>query len=331
MAQRRLPGEFDIIARHFRPLAAGCPGALGLNDDAALIDVDPGQCLVVTADALVAGVHFLDTDPAELIARKMLRVNLSDLAAMGARPLAYFLTIALSDAVDEPWLESFSSGLAHDQAEFSVALMGGDITATPGPLTLSVTALGQVAKGRALRRSGACAGDCLMVSGTIGDAALGLQLLRGALPALQARYRAFLTDRYHLPRPRLGLGQALSEAGMATAALDVSDGLVGDIGHICETSGCGAVLDAARVPLSEAARVALDTDPTLRRTILTGGDDYELLLAVRAEHVAEATALGERLGVPLTTIGRFTDGAEVQVEDESGKKIHFGTVGYRHF
>src|SRR5690606_35017149 len=155
-----------------------------------------------------------------------------DLAAMGARPLAYFLTIAFSDAIDELWIESFTRGLAADQAEFSVALMGGDVTATPGPLTLSLTALGQVGKGRALLRSGARAGDCLMVSGTIGDAALGLKVLRGELPDLSPRHRAFLGDRYRLPRPRLTLGEALSAAGLVTAALDVSDGLVGDLGHI---------------------------------------------------------------------------------------------------
>ncbi|WP_425449899.1 thiamine-phosphate kinase [Virgifigura deserti] len=331
MTHRRLPGEFDLIARYFRPLAAGRPGALGLTDDAALIDIDPGHRLVVTADALIAGVHFLDTDSADLVARKMLRVNLSDLAAMGARPLAYFLTIAFSDAIAEPWVESFSRGLAADQMEFSVALMGGDVTATPGPLTLSLTALGQVGAGRALLRSGARAGDCLMVSGTVGDAALGLKVLRGGLPDLAARHRAFLGDRYHLPQPRLALGEALSKKGLATAVLDVSDGLVGDLGHICETSHCGAVLEAARIPLSEAARAALDMDPALRRTVVTGGDDYELLVAVPADRAAETGALGERLGVPLTVIGRITDGSAVRVEDESGQAISLESGGYRHF
>lgn len=331
MTGPRLPGEFTVIARYFKPLAAGRPGALGLADDAALIEVEPGHRLVVTADALVAGVHFLETDPAERIARKMLRVNLSDLAAMGARPTAYFLTIAFSGAVDEPWLAAFAGGLAADQAEFGVALMGGDVTATPGPLTLSVTALGQVAEGRALLRSGARAGDRILVSGTIGDAALGLKALRGELDGLSPQHRDFLIGRYHLPQPRLALGAALSAGKLATAALDISDGLVGDLGHICETSGCGAVLEAARVPLSAGAAAALEADPALRRPILTGGDDYELLVAVPAEHVAMVRAEGRELGIPLTAIGRIVEGAGVRVENELREEVHLDTVGYRHF
>jgi thiamine-monophosphate kinase len=328
---RRLPGEFAVIERYFRPLAAGRPGALNLADDAALLDLEPGWRLVVTADALVGGVHFLGTESANRIARKALRVNLSDLAAMGARPLAYFLTIAFPKRIDEPWLADFAHGLAADQDEFAIALMGGDITATPGPLTLSITALGQVEKGRALLRGGARSGDRVLVSGTVGDAALGLKALKGEMETLPAGHRAYLIDRCRLPRPRLALGRALAEAGLATAAVDVSDGLAADLGHICEASGCGAVLEAARVPLSAAAAAALEADPNLRSTVLTGGEDFELLVTVPADRLAEARALADGLGIALTEIGRMEEGAGVRALDESGAQIPLGAGGYRHF
>jgi len=230
-AKTPLPAEFDLIARYFAPLAAGAPGALGLLDDAALVDVSPGHRLVVTVDAVVAGVHFLADDPPDLIARKALRVNLSDLAAMGARPLGYFLAAAFADQ-DEPWLAAFAAGLAEDQASFGVALMGGDTVATPGPLTLAITAIGEVRSGRELRRSAAKAGDLIFVTGTLGDGALGLAALRGALPALSGAQRDFLARRYHLPEPRIDFGRALTEEGLALCGMDISDGLGADLGHI---------------------------------------------------------------------------------------------------
>ncbi|MEX2009259.1 MAG: thiamine-phosphate kinase [Dongiaceae bacterium] len=330
MATKRLPPEFELIARYFAPLAAGRPGALGLRDDAALIDVAAGRQLVVTADALVGGVHFLDADPPDLIARKMLRVNLSDLAAMGARPFGYVMTVALPAAIDEPWLASFVAGLAADQAEFDVGLLGGDTAATPGPLTLSVTAFGDVARGAAPPRRGARAGDLVLVSGTLGDAALGLRSLRGQLADLPAVQREFLVDRYRLPRPRVALGLALAESGLATAAIDVSDGLVADLGHICETSGLGAVVEAARLPLSAAA-AACAAQPELLQAVLGGGDDYELLFAAPPDAAAALAALAGRLGLPLTVIGRMIEGAGVRVEDAAGREVRVASAGFRHF
>jgi thiamine-monophosphate kinase len=313
-------GEFGRIARFFAPLAAGFPGALGLTDDAALVDPGAGHQLVVTTDALVADVHFRKEDPPDLIARKALRVNLSDLAAMGAEPVCYTLATVLPPAIDERWLADFVRGLALDQAEFGITLAGGDSVRTPGPLTLSVTAMGRVETGRALRRSGAKPGDSVYVSGTIGDGALGLAVLSGTL---DDDADGTLSGRYLLPRPRLALGRALR--GRASAALDISDGLVADLGHIAETSGVHIAVDADRVPLSPAARRAVDADPRLMETILTGGDDYEL--AFTAPDLLPET-LG---GVAVTRIGRVEAGTDVTVLDRVGRPVTLGARGYRHF
>jgi thiamine-monophosphate kinase len=320
-------GEFARIARFFAPLAG--PGALGLLDDAALIDAPSGRQLVLTADALVAGVHFLADDPPNLVARKMLRVNLSDLAAMGAAPLGYLMTTALPAACDEAWLAGFAAGLATDQAAFGIPLLGGDSVATPGPATLSVTAIGSVPAGQAVRRGGARPGDLIYVSGTVGDAALGLRALRGDLAGLDAAQHSFLADRYHLPQPRLALGQRL--VGVAHAMLDVSDGLVGDLNHLCAVSGVAAVLEAARVPLSPAVRGALAHDPALLALVLGGGDDYELVFAAPRAAEPALAALATALALPITMIGSIEAGSGVRVIDETGRNIALAASGYRHF
>lgn len=328
MKKRQTPGEFELIARYFAPLAAGFPGALGLMDDAALIDPAPGTRLVATADALVSGVHFLPEDPPDLVARKLLRVNLSDLAAMGAEPVAYLLTAVLDDGVDADWLEAFAAGLAADQAEFGIALAGGDVVRTPGPLVLTVTALGQVETGRELRRGGARTGDVVLVSGTIGDGSLGLALLRGEIAAPDEAVAAHLIERYRLPQPRLALGRRL--AGRATAAIDVSDGLVADLGHICEASGLGAEIEAARIPLSAAARAVVEARPALMVGVLTGGDDYELLVAAPPAAAAELAPLAAELGLALTPIGHVIAGEGVRVLAADGAEIRLARAGYRH-
>lgn len=319
--------EFERIRRFFAPLAA--PGALGLRDDAALIDGPDGQQYVLTADAIVEGVHFLSHDPPDQVAQKLLRVNLSDLAAKGAMPVGYLLVTALPRARDEAWLGAFVAGLAADQATFGIALLGGDSTATDGPATLSVTALGRVASGRAVLRAGAQAGDSVYVSGTLGDAALGLQALRGELPGIAPEARDFLVGRYRLPQPRLALGQRL--VGTARAMMDISDGLVADLGHIAQASGVAAVIEAARLPLSPAARGVIAADPLRLSAALSGGDDYELLFTVAAEAGAALTALADELGVPLTRIGRIEAGSGVEVVDDRGEALAVPVAGYRHF
>ncbi len=316
------PREFSLIARHFRPLAG--PAGLDLLDDAALLAPPSGREMVIAADAMVAGVHCLADDPPGLIARKLLRVNLSDLAAMGAIPLGYLLTLAAPRETPDAWFAAFAAGLAADQAEFGLALLGGDTTATPGPLCLSLTILGHVAPGRALRRAGARAGDGVWVSGSIGDAALGLAVLTGRL---HGAADGPLAARYHLPQPRLALGQAL--AGIATACLDVSDGLVQDLGHLCRAAGVTAEIAAEAVPRSPAALAA---GASWLETCLTGGDDYELLFAVPATQEAALQDAAARAGVAVSRIGAFRAGpSEVILRDGAGAVMRLARGGWSHF
>jgi thiamine-monophosphate kinase len=317
-----LPAEFALIARHFRPLAG--EGALDLSDDAALLDPPAGKQLVLAADAMVAGVHFLPEDPPGTIGRKLLRVNLSDLAAMGAAPLGYLMTCAFARGTEDGWIAAFVAGLAQDQAEFGLSVLGGDTVSTPGPASFSLTILGTVAPGAALRRQGARPGDEVWVSGTIGDGALGLLALTGRLPP-----DPYLAERYRLPRPRLALGQAL--AGIARAAMDVSDGLAQDLGHLARAAGCGAELLADAVPLSGPARVALAVDPALLPRILGGGDDYELLFAADPADAPRVLAAGAATQTPVTRIGRFLDGQGVAVLDSGGRPLALPAAGWSHF
>jgi thiamine-monophosphate kinase len=325
-----LPGEFELIARYFAPLAKGFPGAYGLLDDAAVIAPLPGHELVAKTDAIVVGVHFLPNDPPDLIARKALRVNLSDLAAKGAVPRAYMLDIMLPKTVTEEWIASFARGLAQDQDAYGVHLIGGDTDSTPGPVTIAVMAFGDVPTGRMLRRAGARPGDRVFVTGTIGDAALGLKVLRGELAHPGTEAANFLVDRYRLPQPRVTLGPRL--IGLASATIDISDGLLADLRHICETSELAAVVESSRVPLSAAARAALATERVT--TALTGGDDYEILFTAPPAALNELILLSQALDVPITAIGRMEPpslGTQVTVLDESGEPVAFDRGGWTHF
>ncbi len=328
MARPSAGDEFGLIERHFAPIASKFPGALALADDAALIDLDPGHQMVATADALIADVHFFADDPPDLIARKLLRVNLSDLAAMGAEPRAYLLALALPRDTDEAWLGAFAEGLAADSEEFGIALAGGDTVATGGPLSLAITALGQVRSGSALLRSGAKAGDGVYVSGTIGDGALGLMALKGDVE-ITAPHRDRVIDRYRLPRPRLELGQRL--AGVAHAAIDISDGLIADLGHVCRTSGVGVTITAAAVPLSDAGRDATAKDGAVLARLLSGGDDYELAFTAPPELAGAIAALGQELELDLSKIGQVDDGPGVVVSDSDDLALVFDSAGYSHF
>jgi thiamine-monophosphate kinase len=323
-------GEFDIIERYFAPLAKGEEGAFGLTDDAAVLEfTNPA---VITSDTLVAGVHFLSNAPPEAIAAKALRVNLSDLAAMGASPRAYTLALTLDTSTGEAWIRDFAAALARDQETFGVTLIGGD-TVKANELSITITAFGEASPAGVLRRSGAEAGDRIWVSGTIGDGALGLRAIGGNLPELPEEQRKELIDRYLIPEPRLALGPRL--VGLASACIDVSDGLIADLGHICRASGLSGIVEADKVPVSEAARAVLAKDADIIEDLLTGGDDYELLFSAPVEAATAIGALAEELNLPLNSIGALEEtaagGRSVRLVDGEGREIALDKTGYKHF
>lgn len=330
--------EFELISRYFAPLAAGEPGALGLTDDAAVLSLPAGRELVVTADMLVAGVHFRSDDPAESLGVKALAVNLSDLAAMGADPRAYVLALALpagwTQAQRQDWLASFTSGLAAMQQAFAIPLAGGDTVATPGPLALSVTAFGTAAPAGPMRRSGARPGDVVWVSGTIGDGALGLQILDGRLQMAESALADALRARYRRPLPRLALGRRL--AGLAHACADVSDGLIADLAHICRASGVTATIEMERIPLSPAARVAIGRQPALVAAVLGGGDDYELVFTAADGDSPAVERCASEAGTPVRAIGRISGQFRAGVPPVSviavdGRSVDVARSGWSHF
>lgn len=330
MPRPERPDEFQLIERLFAPLAADAPGALGLTDDAAFFAPTPGMETVLTVDAIVEGVHFLADDPAESVARKLLRVNISDLAAKGAVPRGYLLVTSWRPETPLAWMETFADGLRRDQALFGLSLWGGDTVSAPGPLSFSLTAIGEVPRGEMIRRGGARAGDGLYLTGTLGDGALGLAAARGELGALDAPDIAHLVGRYRRPEPRLAVGLRLR--GLARAALDVSDGLMADLGHLCTVSGVGARVEVASLPLSGAARRALAAEPALIATILGGGDDYELLFAAPSDREGEIAAIAAETGVPIARIGRLADAREgVVAIGADGRALSVKRLGFRHF
>jgi thiamine-monophosphate kinase len=318
------PSEFALIAQLFAPLAEA-PGAFGLTDDVALLPARAGHDLVATTDALVEGVHFLADDPPDSIAKKALRANLSDLAAKGAEPAGYLLALSLPARIPMTWLEGFARGLGEDQRTFAVPLLGGDTTATPGPLTLAITAMGYVPAGAMIRRAGAKAGDGVYVSGTIGDAGGGLALLKGK--EADIRGAGELIERYRLPSPRLALGRALR--GVASAALDVSDGLIADLSHIAEVSHVRIAVEAGRIPRSSALRALWGDTPEAIVRAATAGDDYEIAFTASSEEkVTDAAKLG---GVAVARIGRVEEGSGVALLDSNGREIAVARGGFTHF
>jgi thiamine-monophosphate kinase len=307
--------EFGEIARLFRPLTGGAAGAFDLLDDAAVVPQRPGFDLVITKDAVVEGVHFPVGEQPGLVAKKLVRVNLSDLAAKGAEPFGCFLAVAWPKAFGAAEREAFARGLGEDLKAYGVSLLGGDTVSTPGPFTASLTALGWVAEGRMVRRAGAKPGDILAVSGTLGDGVLGLAAVRGAIEDADG----YLAGRYRLPTPRLDLRKILG--AQATAAADVSDGLIADAGHIAEVSGVRLSLDLDRMPLSTQARRWLDDQPdraSALASLATGGDDYEIVCALSGE-----TPEG------FTAVGKVSAGEGIEVHAE-GRLLEVTQRGWRH-
>ena len=331
-------GEFDRIALKLAPLAAEYDGALGLGDDAALLEPLPnGRERVVSTDTIVAGVHFFSEDPPESVAKKVLRMNLSDCAGMGAVPDLYTLNLCLPTAIGgldaDAWIDGFTKGLAEDQLTFGVTLIGGDSISTPGPAVITVTIFGHVPEGKALLRARAQAGDDVWVSGTLGDAALGLSLREKQFPELPATHRDHLQRRYLVPEPRTTLGPAL--AGIAHAALDVSDGLIQDLGHIARESSVRIRLFQDRIPVSEAARALEPSRSDWLELIVTGGDDYELAFTAPPSSAADIEAIGLKVGVPVMRIGTVlatdaSEGAGVVLLAPNGDTVSLRRTGWRH-
>jgi thiamine-monophosphate kinase len=318
-------GEFDLIARYFnRP---GRHAVLGVGDDCALLQPQPGMQLAVSSDMLVQGRHFLSTTPAADVGHKALAVNLSDLAACGAKPLAFTLALALP-SIDEAWLAGFAKGLWALADAHGCELIGGDTT--QGPLNICITVLGEVPPGDALLRQHAQLGDDIYVSGTVGDARLALEVFRGTLSLPTADFEA-ARARMDRPTPRVSLGMALR--GVANAAIDISDGLLGDLGHILQRSKVGAVIDTGWVQDSAAISDAMQTISFNKRLdfALAGGDDYELLFTAAPDQADEVLAAAEQSGVSVTCIGRITPVAGVQVLDLQGLPLSRRFAGFDHF
>lgn len=328
-------GEDRLIGRHFRPLASH-PGALGLEDDCAAIAPPPGHDLVLKADAIISSVHFFPEDAPATVAKKALRVNLSDLAAKGATPLGFLLSLALPKDVADDWLAAFAAGLGEDALAYGCPLLGGDTDLSPGPIMISISAFGTVPHGRMLLRSGPKAGDLLVVTGTIGDAALGLLLRRDGAAAsrwgLTAAMNDHLLQRYLLPQPRNAVAEILR--AHATGGMDVSDGLVGDLGKMCRAAKVSADVEVTRTPFSDAACAALTADPTLIETALTGGDDFEVIASVPPESLDDLRAQAAAVGVAVTAIGRFVaaDAGGPQARFlAGGLPLAFSRTSFSHF
>ncbi len=301
--------EFEIIEKILSPLTRKAKEALDLKDDAAIITPKSGYDLVITKDAIIENVHFLPNTEPGLIAKKLLRVNLSDIAAMGAKPRFALIAAILNNSCDIKWLTSFAGGLKEDLDKYGVSIIGGDTTKHDGAISFSMTLIGEVPSGRAIKRSGAKIGDTIFVTGTIGDSALGLKGERENWGIEE------LKRRYLLPEPRVEIGLKLK----ANAAIDISDGLIADLNHLCECSGVGAVIYTDKIPLSDSARELLNQDSSLLEVILTGGDDYELLFTSKEETFPYATP-----------IGKIKKEGGIDIFDKKGEKITLSRYGYTH-
>ncbi len=323
--------EHGLIAAYFAPLAA--PGGFNLRDDAAALTPSAGCDLVMTVDASVSAVHFLPDDDPRDIAHKALAVNVSDLAAKGAEPKGFLLTLGLEDGWKPEWMKAFADELGKAAQSWRCPLFGGDTVRANGALFISITAFGEVPHGAMVRRSGAGIGDRLCVSGTVGDGAMGLFLALGEKPVwaqnLSPPERAFLLERYHRPTPRLGLAPIIRQ--YASAAMDVSDGLIGDLEKLLSASGVTAEVNLDTVPLSQSVRSALLKDERCLTTIVTGGDDYEILCTIPPDRLDAAKAEALAAGVELHAIGTTTEASVPCRYSSHGKTLDFDRGAFSHF
>ncbi|MEO0328787.1 MAG: thiamine-phosphate kinase [Pseudomonadota bacterium] len=322
-----MPNEFEIITKFLSPLAG--EGAFDFKDDAAILSLPPEKELVITQDALAGGVHFFEDDPPEMIAKKALRTNLSDLASKGARPYSISLALGLKADVSEDWLRRFAMGLGDDMKAFNVSLSGGDTFVIGAQTVISITALGLIDAENYLSRLNAKPGDGLFVTGTIGDGALGLLARQGKLGDLVNEQREYLIDRYLLPKPRVEIADLLHE--FASAAMDISDGLAGDLEKLCAASGVGAQIELDNSHFSNAVQNAIEFDSDLLKTAVTGGDDYEILFAVPQDKISSMLEHAKELPFTVTCLGKTCKAREVIFQDHSGQKMTFDKTGFDHF
>ena len=325
-----ISGEDRLIAETFAPLAAGMPGAFGLQDDCAALTPEPGHDLVLKTDAIAEGVHFLPGDAPADIAWKALAVNVSDLAAKAAKPVGYLMSLSFPEAPTQDWLRDFAAGLREAQDRFVIGLLGGDTDRRPNaPLSVTIMVIGSVPTGRMVRRGACQAGDAIYVTGTLGDSALGLRLRSDVIGTADPAARAILEQRYLRPEPRVEMREAL--LAHARAAMDLSDGLVKDLGRMCRVSGVAAEVQAGRLPLSAAAKAVMAGNPGLDELPLTGGDDYEILASVSPEKTAAFEAAAKAAGVTVTQIGTAKTGDGVTVIGRDGRPMQLAHPGYDHF
>ncbi len=335
MARRRVAADAEgaIIATYFAPLAARAPGAFGLVDDCAALTPTPGHDLVLKTDPIREGVHFpADADAAD-IAWKAVAVNVSDLVAKGARPVGYLMALSFPDAPTARWFKRFARGLREAQDAFGITLYGGDTDRAPGPMSVAVTAFGEVQTGKMVQRATATPGDRVFVSGTLGDAALGLALVQRPMAALDMRLLSHHCDqvmaRYDRPTPRVALAPLL--VAHASASMDLSDGLLKDAGRMANAAGVALTLDAARLPLSEAMTRALAANPQRMRDVVAHGDDYEVLFTVPPARVTAMQKDAAALAFRVTDIGVVAPGAGAVIAGPDGKALAFERTGYEHF
>ena len=327
-----IASEAELIETYLVPLAAQMPGALGLKDDAAFLRPPPGTDIVISTDPVIAGIHFFADQRPDDIAWKALAVNVSDLVAKGAVPLAYTMALAFPGPPEHTFMSVFARGLADAQAEFGCSLIGGDTDQTTGPLSISITVFGAVPAGRMVQRTTAAIGDHIFVTGTLGDAALGLALHGDptlGMETLTSGDRGFLTARYLRPAPRLALAPLLREH--ASAALDISDGFAKDLGRLVAGAGGSADVRFSSLPLSSSASLMIAAEPSRRADVVAGGDDYEILLAVSPGRVAAFREDITRMPFNITEIGTIQPGTGVTIRDEDGMALPLGRTGWDHF
>jgi len=319
--------EFDLISKYFSPLAKAVRGAEGLTDDACFLKIKNTGTMVVTTDTIIEDVHYISDTPAELIARKLLRVNISDLAAKSAIPAYYTLNITMNEKVDEAWLDSFTRGLKADQRKYGIMLAGGDTTRSTGRMSFSVTAIGESIK--PVKRATAKQGDIIYVTGSIGDSFLGLQLRQSKLERTAITRADYFINRYNLPEPKLDFGVLLG--GFASAACDISDGLVADLGHICQASDAAAMIRSSAIPLSTQALSLIKRGSYKLEQFITHGDDYEICFTVPPHKQAIAEEAARKTETRISAIGEVIKGKGVLVINDKGRPVIVNHGGYSHF